>query len=172
MTADAFPEARETRECVALLLKPYYGFAATRLGSRYTRTIITPIDDWLLRISKGRLTIVGSPALRVLVLTTVGRKSGRDHATALTYIRDNNRLLVLGSNFGQPHHPGWSSNLLAHPAVTVTIRGTVIPVTACLLNGDEREQALARFRVLSIYRQYQSRTDRELRVFALTRRET
>lgn len=102
----------------------------------------TPTSDWLQHgldhIAPERLShlsttgyceyprgdsLLSDPRLRVLVLTTVGRKTGRDHSTALTYIHDNNRLLVLGSNFGQPHHPSWSSNLLAHPQATVTIRG-------------------------------------------------
>ncbi|KZS85270.1 nitroreductase family deazaflavin-dependent oxidoreductase [Mycobacterium persicum] len=170
MVRDVLPEARWTRNDMPLLLKPYYGFAGTTLGSRLVQRVIAPIDDWLLRNSGGRATIVGSAAMRVLVLTTTGRKSGRRRDNALTYIRDNDRLFVLGSNFGQPHHPAWSSNLLAHPEATVTIAGSVIPITATLLTGDQREHALALFLALSIYRRYQSRTDRELRVFALRRR--
>jgi deazaflavin-dependent oxidoreductase (nitroreductase family) len=108
--------------------------------------------------------------MRVLLLTTIGRKSGRRYDSALTYMRDENRLFVVGSNFGQAHHPAWSSNLLAHPDASVTIGGVVIPVTATLLTGDERAHAWTRFLGLSIYRTYQSRTERELRLFALTRR--
>ena len=170
MVQDVLPEARWTRDDMPLLLKPYYGFAGSALGSRLVQRVIAPIDDWLVRNSGGRATIVGSAAMRVLVLTTTGRKSGRRRDNALTYVRNEDRLFVVGSNFGQPHHPAWSSNLLAHPDASVTIAGTVIPVTATLLTGDGREHALARFLALSVYRRYQSRTDRELRVFALTRR--
>ena len=115
-------------------------------------------------------TLFGSGSMPVLVLTTIGRKSGRRRDTALTYMRDEDRLFLLGTNFGQPHHPAWSTNLLANPNASVTISGKVTPATASLLTGTEREHALSRFLVLPIYRRYRSRTDREPRLFALTRR--
>ena len=48
-----------------------------------------------------------------LILTTTGRKSGQPRTTVLSYVRDDHRLLVLGSNFGQQRHPSWSTNLIA-----------------------------------------------------------
>ena len=169
MTEDAFPEARWSRDHIPPLLKPYYGFTGTTLGSRLIHKV-APLDDWLLRKSGGRLTLFGSASMRVLVLTAIGHKSGQRRDIALTYMRDENRLFVLGSNFGQAHHPAWSSNLLTNPDASVIIGGEVIPVTAALLTGDERQRALARFLVLPIYRRYRSRTDREMRLFALMRR--
>lgn len=170
VTHDPFPHAQPTRHDVALILKLYYGFAATRFGTWCARTVLLPIDDRLMRRSRGRLSIVGSPAMRVLVLTSTGHKSGRPRDTPLTYIRDGHRLLVLGSNLGQPHHPDWSYNLIANPDASVTIAGTAMPVRASLLTGDEREHALAHFLAQTIYRQYHARADRELRLFALARR--
>jgi deazaflavin-dependent oxidoreductase (nitroreductase family) len=169
MLADAFPEAPRARDRSALLIKPYYAFAGTALGSRLVRHL-APLDDWLLRKSRGRYTFFGSAPMRVLVLTTIGRKSGERRDIALTYMRDESRLFVLGSNFGQAHHPAWSSNLLANPDAWVTIRGKEIPVTATLLTGADRESALARFLNVPIYRTYQARTERDLRLFALSRR--
>lgn len=168
MTQDPFPRALPTHDKIPLLLRPYFGFAATRVGSWFTRSAITPVDDWLMRISRGRLSIIGSSALRVLVLTSTGRKSGQHRETALTYIRDDDRLLVLGSNFGQPHHPAWSANLLAHPDASVTIGGATVPVTAAMLTGEERQRAIERFLTLKLYSQYDSRAGRELRLFALS----
>jgi deazaflavin-dependent oxidoreductase (nitroreductase family) len=75
---------------------------------------------------------------------------------------------VLGSNFGQQHHPAWSSNLLANPDATAVIGGGEVPVTATLLAGDERERGLQRFCEYPMYRAYLTRTDRHLRLFALT----
>jgi deazaflavin-dependent oxidoreductase (nitroreductase family) len=170
MTQDPFPQARPTYDKIPLALRPYFTFAATRPGSWFTRSAITPVDDWLMRISRGRLSIVGSSALRVLVLSTVGRKSGEQRKSALTYIRDDDRLLLLGSNFGQIHHPAWSLNLLAHPDASVTIGGTEIPVRATMLTGEERERAFGHFLTLKLYRQYDARAGRELRLFALTKR--
>ena len=94
--------------------------------------------------SGGRLTLFGSASMRVLVLTAIGHKSGQRRDIALTYMRDENRLFVLGSNFGQAHHPAWSSNLLTNPDASVIIGGEVIPVTAALrpaMNGSVRWRA-------------------------------
>jgi deazaflavin-dependent oxidoreductase (nitroreductase family) len=79
-------------------------------------------------------------------------------------------LFLLGSNFGQSHHPAWSANLLANPDAWVTIRGKVIPVTATLLTDVDRDRAQARFLTLPIYRAHLTSTDRDFRLFALTRR--
>ena len=112
----------------------------------------------------------GTGKVPTLLLTTTGRKSGQQRTSALSYLREGNRLLVLGSNFGQEHHPGWSSNLLAEPDATVAISGAEIPVTATLLSGDERERGIQRFLAYPMYQAYRTRTDRELRLFALARR--
>ena len=77
---------------------------------------------------------------------------------------------MLGSNFGQQHHPDWSSNLMADAEAVVAIGGTEIPVRATLLTGPERERALQRFLAYPMYQSYRTRTDRELRVFGLARR--
>jgi deazaflavin-dependent oxidoreductase (nitroreductase family) len=104
------------------------------------------------------------------LLTTTGRKSGQPRACALNYLRDGDRLLILGSNWGQQHHPGWSSNLLANPDATVAISGSEIDVTASALRGPDRENAFQRFLDYPMYRSYRNRTERELRLFALSRR--
>jgi deazaflavin-dependent oxidoreductase (nitroreductase family) len=77
---------------------------------------------------------------------------------------------VLGSNFGQAAHPAWTSNLLADPDATVSISGQAVAVSAALLCGDDRDRALDKFFEYPMYRAYRGRTDRELRLFALTRR--
>jgi deazaflavin-dependent oxidoreductase (nitroreductase family) len=88
----------------------------------------------------------------LLLLTTVGRKSGERRETPLTYQREGDRLFLVGSSFGQSNHPAWSWNLLADPKAWVTMGGKEIAVLATHLRGSEHE------------------TDRELRVFELTRR--
>jgi hypothetical protein len=56
------------------------------------------------------------------------------------------------------------------PEAEVAINGTEIPVTATLLTDRERDRALQRFLAYPMYKSYRTRTDRELRVFALSRR--
>ena len=89
----------------------------------------------------------------------------------MLYARDGDALVVVGSNFGQQHHPSWTGNLLKDPWATVTIGGQDVPVTAQLLTGEE---AAAGYRLMvelaSTYDAYRGRTDRQIRVFRLTPR--
>jgi len=163
-----FPEPHWGRETMSPLFAPAYAFASTRVGSRFIRFLV-PLDRQLLRLTKGKYPLFGPTALPPLLLTTTGRKSGLPRETALNYLRDGDRLLILGSNFGQQQHPAWTSNLLAHPAATVAIGGVEVPVRANLLEGPDRDEALRRFLAYPMYRSYRTRTERDLRLFALTR---
>ena len=164
-----FPDPHWGKEGISPVFKPFYAVASSPVGSRFVRLLV-PLDRRILRATKGKYTLFGPTALPELLLTTTGRRSGQQRTSALSYLRDGDRLLVLGSNFGQRHHPDWSSNLLADAEATVAIGGTEIPVTATLLAGAERERSLQRFLAYPMYKSYRTRTDRELRVFALTRR--
>lgn len=166
---DAFPEPHWGSEQISPRFGPAYRFASSPLGSRFIRLFV-PLDRRILAATRGRYTLFGPTTLPTLLLTTTGRTSGLARQSPLNFLRDGDRLLVLGSNFGQQRHPGWSSNLLAHPEATVAIAGAEIPVTATLLSGDEREQALGLFLRYPMYRSYLDRTERDLRVFALSRR--
>lgn len=163
-----FPDAHWGRETMSRLFSPVYRFASTRVGSRTLRAFV-PLDRRVLAATKGKYTLFGPTTLPTLLLTTTGRKSGLPRTTALSYLRDGDRLLVLGSNWGQQHHPSWSVNLQANPQATVAMGGVEIPVTATLLQGTDRERGLQRFLAYPMYRAYRTRTTRELRLFALTR---
>ena len=79
--------------------------------------------------------------------------------------------LVVGSNFGKEHHPGWTSNLLAHPSATIAYRGDTVTVDAVLLDGAERAAVwpglLASW---PVYDHYEDVSGRSLRLFRLTAR--
>ena len=57
----------------------------------------------------------------VLVLTTVGRRSGQPRRTTVLYARDDGRLVVIGSNTGSERPPAWALNLLETPEAEVQI---------------------------------------------------
>jgi deazaflavin-dependent oxidoreductase (nitroreductase family) len=57
---------------------------------------------------------------------------------------DGDRLVVIGSNFGRPQHPGWYYNLRAYPLAVIAWEGSEIEMRARELKGDERAQYLAR----------------------------
>ncbi len=169
IVSPAFPEAHWGQDDISPLFKPVFAFASTRVGSRVIRYLV-PLDRRLLKATDGKYTLFGPISMPELLLTTIGRKSGQQRVSPLSYVRDGERALVLGSNFGQETHPAWSGNLLANPEASVKMGGTEIPVTATLLAGEERERGMAKFLAYPMYRSYLSRTDRELRLFALTPR--
>ena len=126
------------------------------------------IDRELQRRTKGRFSVIGRPQVPMLLLTTVGHKTGVQRTTALIYARDGASYIVTASNWGRPQHPAWSDNLLAEPAALVTVAGKQIPVTAHLADARERDRAWTMVQtVWPAYLTYQQRTERNLRLFVL-----
>ncbi|MBF6329104.1 nitroreductase family deazaflavin-dependent oxidoreductase [Nocardia transvalensis] len=145
-------------------------FAATKVGSFVVRKL-TPLDRKLLERTAGRYTVLGPIGAPVILLTTIGRKSGQPRTSPLLYVHDGDVLYVIGSNFGQAHHPAWTANLLANPEAVVTIAGERIPVRAELVEDPaKKDDIFARFvETTEAYAAYRNRTTRDLRIFALTR---
>lgn len=128
-----------------------------------------PVDLALQRRTRGRVSFLRVLGLPYLLLTAAGRKSGEPRSVPLLYAPHGDALIVVGSNWGQRHHPAWSANLLANPEATVTERGRHKPVRARLLAGAERDEVWRHcLAVWPAYDTYARRApDRELRVFAL-----
>ncbi len=134
------------------------------------RTIV-PLDRWLFRRSDGRWAVLGRARLPCLLLTTTGRRSGEPRQQPLLYAPDGDGYVVVGSNWGQQHHPAWSANLLANPEATVRVGDRVVPVRAALARGAERERLWALLVGLwPAYETYRERAGRDLRVFRLSPR--
>ena len=133
------------------------------------RTVIVPIDKTISKLTGGRIVAAG--LLPALTLTTVGRKSGKEYSQPLAYVPDGDEIILIGSNWGQPHHPGWSANLIANPRARVRIKGKEMPVTARLTQGTERERcwdlALGMWPGYATYQK--TAGDRKIRVFLLQR---
>lgn len=166
-----FPDARWGSDS-SPLRRPLVAFASTRPGSWLIRTL-TPLDRRLLVRSRGRYTVLGPTGSPVLLLTTTGAKSGLPRTTPLVFARDGDSVIVVGSNFGQEHHPAWTGNLLKTPEAVVTIAGKDIPVTAERLEGEAAEAGYRQMAEMArTYDAYRSRTDREIRVFRLSGRSS
>lgn len=143
--------------------------AATKAGSWVIRKL-TPIDRAVMERTGAKYTVLGPLGVSTLLLTTTGRKSGQPRVSPLLYVHDGDRIALVGSNFGQEHHPAWTSNLLANPNAKVTLAGQTFDVVATLVQGPERDEYFHRFeQMTAAYTSYLSRTDREIRVFVLTR---
>lgn len=131
---------------------------------------IVKADTALQRWSGGRLAVMRLAGLTSVLLTTTGRKTGLARSSPLLAVPDGDSLIVIASNFGRPEHPAWSANLLANAEATVHMRGHAFAVTATELTGAKRAEAwAAATAVWPAYDIYATRTDREIRVFRITR---
>lgn len=66
----------------------------------------------------------------VLLLHTIGRRTGKDHVTPLVYLPDGDRWAVVGSKGGAPADPDWVRNLEANGDATIEVGTETIPVRA------------------------------------------
>ena len=98
---------------------------------------ITPAHVWLYRALGGR--IVGRNPLGppVLLVTTIGRRSGQPRTVTLAHLRIGDDVIVIGSNGGNPKLPAWAHNLRAHPRAEVQLGQKRYPVIAEFLEGEE-----------------------------------
>jgi len=135
------------------------------------RTMV-PVDRWIQRVIRGRWSVIGRHGLPALLLTTTGRRSGQPRTQPLLYAPDGDGYVVMGSNWGQAHHPAWTGNLLAHPDATVTLDGRAVPVRATLASGAERERLRQlMLAVWPAYATYERRAaGRAIRIFRLSPR--
>jgi len=92
----------------------------------------------LFRMTKGR-AMSAMRGMPVLLLTTVGRKTGKRRTTPLMYIRDGERYVITASNSGRDKHPAWLHNLQASPNVQIEIPGKRLEVSVSVATQSERE---------------------------------
>jgi deazaflavin-dependent oxidoreductase (nitroreductase family) len=97
------------------------------------------INAFLLRLSRGR---IGSKLGKqtILILHTIGRKSGQDRAIPIAYFDYENRYLIVASNWGKDRHADWYFNLKKDPRATLEINGKTIPVEAHEARGEEYDR--------------------------------
>lgn len=124
-------------------------------------------NQWLYRVTGGR---VGGQLWRfpMLLLHTIGRKSGQVRTHTLLYVRDGENLVVCASNNGQPQYPGWYWNLKANPEARVQTGRHAYEVNAEMVSGAEYERLWQKFlKVYPPYSGYRARATRELPIVVL-----
>ena len=143
-------------------------FSATAAGSWLARNTAARIDPLIYRATGGRFTMTGPPTVPQLTLTTMGRKSGQRRDVQLAYLADGDDYLVVASNFGQEHHPGWRYNLDADPRCVVRCGRVVTEARAEVLTDGEKAEVWPRLcEIVPQFETYVERTDRNIRVFRL-----
>ena len=108
----------------------------------------------------------GEGMLTTLLLTTTGRKSGKQLIIPLIYRpTDTGGYCVIASKGGAPSHPAWYLNLEANPHVNLKIANQEVEAVARVVEGEERER-LWRLMVdyYAPYTDYQAATERQIPV--------
>jgi len=119
------------------------------------------------RANHGKLggSFAGAP---LLLLHTVGARSGQARVNPMMYLPDDGRYLVFASKAGSDHNPDWYYNLLAHPDVRIEVGDEVLDVHATELQGQERDDRYAQqARLYPGFAGYQRKTSRVIPVIAL-----
>jgi deazaflavin-dependent oxidoreductase (nitroreductase family) len=103
------------------------------------------VDRLAHRATRGRTTFSSLVSgLPVVMLTTTGAKTGQPRTVPVLALPDDDRLIVVGTNYGRANHPAWYHNLRANPHASVTVGGVTRAVEARELTGEERERHLQR----------------------------
>lgn len=104
----------------------------------------------------------------IIVLTTVGAKSGALRKTALMRVEHDGRYAVVASKGGAPDEPAWGNNMRKHPHVELQDGAEKRDYIARELAGDERTEWWGYATdVWPDYDAYQAKTDRQIAIFVL-----
>ncbi len=134
------------------------------------RHVFSPLDPLIFRATNGRFFSMGVASMPMVTITMVGRRSGQKRSVHLACIEHEGDHLVVASAMGQQRHPAWRYNLEANPKVELQMRGERFPAVARVLTDAEKEKVWDRvLEAIPQIRVYETRTDRNIRVFRLTR---
>ena len=129
--------------------------------------VFMAIATFLYRISGGRIggRMNGGD---VLLLTTTGRKSGKQRTTPLIYFMDGADYVITASAAGAPKNPGWFFNLRDNPQTMIQVKEKQINVMAEVAQVEKRRQLWSRLiAALPFYASYQEKTTREIPIVLL-----
>ena len=130
--------------------------------------VLMAINIFLYRLSGGLLggRMNGQ---NVLLLTTVGRRSGKEHVTPINFYRDGENYLLVGTNWGKRGQAAWYLNLMQLPEARIQVKRLNLTVKA--RPADEAEYARLWPYLLSVnpfYPRYQAQMKRRIPIVILT----
>ena len=141
-----------------------------RIGTRFIH-VMSMFNTWVYRMSGGRLLGRFPGGAPVLLLTTIGRKSGEPKVAPLLYLADGENYVIVASKGGMAHNPLWFKNLEANPNVEVEVGNRKLPMTARRASDAEKAALWPRLVAMySSYADYQARTTRDIPVVILSPR--
>ena len=106
----------------------------------------------------------------LLILHTVGAKSGQERVNPTAYVEDDNKFVIIASKGGAPTHPAWYYNILAHPLVSVEVGTEFFLARAEIATEPERTRLYNKMAdMLPGFNEYRQKTSRVIPVITLTR---
>lgn len=106
----------------------------------------------------------------LLLLHTVGAKSGQERTNPVACVADGERLVIFASKAGAPTNPDWYHNILAHPLVTVEFGTEEFQAQASIASEPERTRLYHQMvAIMPGFAEYQQKTTRVIPVITLTR---
>jgi deazaflavin-dependent oxidoreductase (nitroreductase family) len=144
--------------------------AASRPGAWFYLNVLTPVDRLLIRLSGGRLSSAIGTSFHphIVLLRTVGARTGRPRDVPLLALLDELRVILIASRGGHPEHPGWYHNLREQSRAFVTVQGRTRAYRAREAEGAERAELWQRaVGFYPGYAAYQSRVSRRVPVMVL-----
>ena len=104
----------------------------------------------------------------ILLLNTVGRKTGRKRTSPLLYVMDGEDFVIIASKGGAPTHPAWYLNLKANPDATVEVGDRKVRVRAEEVDSEEKVRLRQKMvEMYPTYDDYQRKTKREIPLLIL-----
>jgi deazaflavin-dependent oxidoreductase (nitroreductase family) len=104
----------------------------------------------------------------ILLLNTVGRKSGKKRTSPLLYVMDGEDFVIIASKGGASAHPAWYLNLMANPEATVELEDREVRVRAEEAHSEEKSRLWQKMvEMYPAYDAYQEKTEREIPLLVL-----
>ena len=130
--------------------------------------VFTGMHALVYRLTGGAIS--GKVAgMSVLLITTVGRKSGKPHTTPLSFFPDGDRRIIVASNGGAPRHPAWWLNLQKNSTAMIQVGRQRVAVQAAEVSAaDEPRLWDTIIRTYAGYDAYRGKTTRRIPLIALT----
>jgi deazaflavin-dependent oxidoreductase (nitroreductase family) len=123
------------------------------------------------RANKGEVKVPYDDPPPMVILHTIGVKSGREHIVPMRAMEDGESLYVLASAHGSRRNPDWYHNILANPDIVIEKATETIPVHATAVAGDERNIIFARQAArFAVFAEYERKLKRTIPVIRLDRR--
>jgi F420H(2)-dependent quinone reductase len=108
----------------------------------------------------------------LVLLTTVGRKTGMPRTTPMMFVREDERIFVIASNAGAPKDPQWYRNLIADPSVTVELPGQEFTARATPLDGADYDRTWAMIKErYPFFAEHDQRAGRRIPVVELVKQQ-